>query len=140
MMSLIRYQPASLLSQFSDEINRLFDTRDNPVAEWSPAVDIKESDKEYLIHADVPGVKADDIDVTLEDGVLTIRGDRTWDKTSEQEGYKHVERAYGTFYRRFALPDTADADQVKAKSNNGVLEIHIPKQAKALPRKIKVGS
>ncbi|MBN1378809.1 MAG: Hsp20/alpha crystallin family protein [Gammaproteobacteria bacterium] len=139
-MSLIRYQPSNLLAQFNDEINRLFDARNNPVSEWSPAVDVKETDKEYVIHADVPGVEAKDIDVTLEDGVLTIRGERNWSNEQENESYKRVERAYGSFFRRFSLPDTADAESVKAKSNNGVLEIVIPKQEKALPRKITVNS
>lgn len=137
-MSLIRYQPSNLLAQFNDEMNRLFDARYNPVTEWSPAVDVKETDKEYVIHADVPGVDAKDIDITLEDGVLTIRGERNWSNEKENEAYKRVERAYGSFYRRFSLPDTADAESVQAKSSNGVLEIVIPKQEKALPRKIKV--
>lgn len=137
-MSLIRYQPSNLLAQFNDEINRLFDARYNPVTEWSPAVDVKEMDKQYIIHADIPGVEAKDIDITLEDGVLTIRGERQWQDEQQNESYKRVERAYGSFYRRFSLPDTADADSVQAKSTNGVLEIVIPKQEKALPRKIKV--
>ena len=137
-MSLIRYQPNNLLAQFGDEINRLFDARYNPVTEWSPAVDVKEEDKQYVIQADVPGVKAEDIDITLEDGVLTIKGERAWGKNEEEQGYRRVERARGTFYRRFGLPDTADADSVKAKSANGVLQIVIPKQEKVLPRKIKV--
>jgi HSP20 family protein len=139
-MSLIRYQPSNLLAQFNDEINRLFDARNNPVTEWSPAVDVKEMDKQYIIHADIPGVEAKDIDITLEDGVLTIRGERKWQDEQQNESYKRVERAYGSFYRRFSLPDTADADSVQAKSSNGVLEIVIPKQEKALPRKIKVNS
>ncbi len=137
-MSLIRYQPSSLLTQFNDEINRLFDSRYNNVSEWSPAVDIKETEKEYVIHTDLPGVDAKDIDITLEDGVLSIRGERAWSDDKENESYKRVERAYGSFYRRFSLPDTADAEMVKAKSSEGVLEVVIPKQAKALPRKIKV--
>ena len=139
-MSLIRYQPSSILSQFGDEINRLFENRYSSVTEWSPAVDIKETEKEYVIHADLPGVDAKDIDVTLEDGVLSIRGERSWSNEKDNESYKRVERAYGSFYRRFSLPDTADAEQVRANSNNGVLQIVIPKQKKALPRKIQVGS
>lgn len=137
-MNLVRYQSGNLLTQFNDEINRLFDARNNPTTEWSPAVDVKETEKEYVIKADVPGVEAKDIDITLEDGVLTIRGERAWSNDQENESYKRVERAYGSFYRRFGLPDTADAEQVQAKSNSGVLEIVIPKQEKALPRKIKV--
>lgn len=137
-MSLIRYEPNNLLSQFHDEISRLFDARNNPVAEWSPAVDVKETEKTYVIHADVPGVKLEDLDVTLENDVLTIKGERQWENKQESESYKRVERAYGTFYRRFVLPDTADAESVTAKTVDGVLEIVIPKQEKVLPRKIRI--
>jgi HSP20 family protein len=139
-MSLIRYEPANILSQFHDEIGRLFDSRFSPTTEWAPAVDVKETEKEYVIHADVPGVKPGDIDITLEDGVLTIKGSRNWADKEEAEGYKRVERARGTFYRRFALPDSADSESVSAKNKDGVLEIVIPKQEKVLPRKIKVNS
>lgn len=139
-MSLIRYEPTSLLSQFHDEVSRLFDARYNPTSEWAPAVDIKETDKQYIIHADVPGVDPKSLDVTLENDILTIKGERRWEETQESESYKRVERARGTFYRRFVLPDTADADSVTAKTRDGVLEVLIPKQEKVLPRKIKVES
>ena len=137
-MSLIRYEPSNLLTQFHDEISRLFDARYNPTSEWTPAVDVKETEKTYIIHADLPGVDAKDIDITLEDGVLTIKGERRWENKEETENYKRVERARGTFFRRFALPDTADSDSVTAKNKDGVLEIVIPKQEKVLPRKIKI--
>lgn len=137
-MSLIRYEPSNLLAQFNDEINRLFDARYNPVSEWSPAVDVRETANEYILNVDVPGVKAEDIDITLENGVLSLKGERSWESQEEQNDYKRVERARGSFYRSFSLPESADAEQVKAKSNNGVLEIVIPKQPKAQPRKIKV--
>ncbi|HEY3487562.1 MAG TPA: Hsp20/alpha crystallin family protein [Gammaproteobacteria bacterium] len=139
-MSLIRYEPANLLAQFHDEIGRLFDARFSPTAEWAPAVDVKETEKEYVIRADVPGVKPGDIDITLEDGVLTIKGERNWENKEEADTYKRVERARGTFYRRFALPDSADSESVSAKNKDGVLEIVIPKQEKVLPRKIKINS
>lgn len=139
-MSLIRYEPTSLLSQFHDEVSRLFDARYNPTSEWSPAVDIKETDKQYVIHADVPGVDPKSLDVTLENDILTIKGERRWEESKESESYKRVERARGMFYRRFVLPDTADADSVTAKTRDGVLEVVIPKQEKVLPRKIKVES
>lgn len=139
-MSLIRYEPANLLAQFHDEIGRLFDARFSPTSEWAPAVDVKETEKEYVIHADVPGVKPADIDITLEDGVLTIKGTRNWEEKDQSENYKRVERARGTFFRRFALPDSADSESVSAKNKDGVLEIVIPKQEKVLPRKIKINS
>jgi HSP20 family protein len=139
-MSLIRYEPANLLAQFHDEIGRLFDARVSPASEWAPAVDVKETAKEYVIHADVPGVKPADIDITLEDGVLTIKGARNWESGEEAENYKRVERARGTFFRRFVLPDSADSESVSAQNRDGVLEIVIPKQEKVLPRKIKINS
>ena len=137
-MSLLRYQPKNLLAQFHDEIGQLFDQRLNPSAEWLPAVDVQENAKEYIIHVDLPGVKSEDIDITLENGLLALKGSRNWDETTEEKNYKRVERARGTFYRQFALPDTADADAVTAKFDQGVLEVTVPKQEKVLPRKIKV--
>lgn len=139
-MAITRYEPANLLAQFHDEIGRLFDARFNPVTEWTPAVDVRETEKEYVLHADVPGVKPEDIEITLEDDILTIRGSRNWEDRQESENYKRVERVRGTFFRRFVLPDTADSASVSARNKDGVLEIVIPKQEKALPRKIKINS
>lgn len=107
-------------------------------SDWIPAVDIQETEKEFILHADIPGVEPDDIDVHMEDGMLSIKGERHSETKEEGEGYKRIERNRGTFYRRFSLPDTANADKISAKSNNGVLEITIPKQEKAQARKIKV--
>ncbi|HKJ87052.1 MAG TPA: Hsp20/alpha crystallin family protein, partial [Gammaproteobacteria bacterium] len=92
----------------------------------------------YTITADLPGVDTENIDVSLENGVLTIRGERKEDQREESGEYKRMERVRGTFFRRFTLPDTADAENVKAKSHNGILEIVIPKQKAVQPRKIKV--
>lgn len=148
-MSLVRYEPWGLLNQLHGNIDRMFDTQmsrlrdeDSPLsaADWTPAVDIREEDQRYVIHADVPGVNPDDIEVNMEDGVLTIKGERSTETTDEKAGYKRVERVRGSFYRRFSLPETADADGISAKSRNGVLEVVIPKQAKVLPKRIKVES
>jgi HSP20 family protein len=139
-MAITRYEPANLLAQFHDEIGRLFDARFNPVTEWTPAVDVRETEREYVIHADVPGVKPEDIDITLENDVLTIKGSRNWEDRQETGDYKRVERARGTFFRRFVLPDTADSASVSAKNKDGVLEVVIPKKEKAQPRKIKINS
>jgi HSP20 family protein len=114
------------------------ETSNISTSDWVPAVDIKETDKEFLIHADIPGVDTDDIDVHMEDGMLTIKGERESETKENRDGYKRVERHRGTFYRRFSLPDTANADKISAKSHHGVLEITIPKQEKAQPRKIQV--
>jgi HSP20 family protein len=143
IMALVRYEPWGLLNQFSRELDNLF-ARPNGVegavatADWSPAVDIKETETEFKILADIPGVDPKDIEVHMEDGVLTIKGERESTKQEEKEGYKRIERSYGSFYRRFSMPDTANADKISAKSVNGVLEVTIPKQEKTQPRKISV--
>ena len=147
-MSVIRYEPLGMLRRFHDEVSRLFDEDYYGVAggdqssaatsHWAPAVDIKEEQDRYVLRADVPGVDSKDIEITMENGVLTIKGERKLEEKEEREGYKRVERVYGTFFRRFTLPDTADAEKVSASSKNGVLEVTIPKQEKVQPRKIKV--
>lgn len=148
-MNVVRYEPWGLLRRFNEDVNQLFsESRNLPVGEddrssivtsnWSPAVDIKEEDERFVLKADIPGVDPKDIDVTMEDGVLTIKGERKHESEEEAEGYKRVERSYGSFYRRFSLPDTADAERVTAKGKDGVLEVFIPKQEKVQPRRIAV--
>ncbi len=144
-MNIIRYEPWGLLNQLHGEFDRFLDTRlrddDTGVAatsDWTPAVDIKEESERFVIHADVPGVDPKDIDVHMENGVLTIKGNREGEHKEEREGYKRVERVHGSFFRRFSLPDTADADKISAVAKNGVLEVVIPKQEIVQPRKITV--
>ncbi len=142
-MSLVRYQPWNTVDQFRREMDRFFNQRsenDSNVvsSDWLPAVDIKETENAYELHADLPGIEPENIDVHAENGVLTIKGERNSEKKDETADYKRVERSYGSFYRRFTLPETADADKIEAKCKHGVLEIVIPKQAKAQPRKITV--
>lgn len=142
-MAVMRYEPWNLLNQLHDEVNRVFDTRlgrsrddtGQVVSDWTPAVDIREDQDRYVILADVPGVDIKDIEITLENGMLTLRGQR---EPGEQNGYKRAERPRGSFYRRFTLPDTVDAERVGAKGRNGVIEISIPKAQKVQPRKIAV--
>lgn len=146
-MNLTHYD-AYAMKPRNGELGRLFDTlmprfeRAETAAgyDWAPAVDIREDDDSYIIHADVPGIKPADIDVSLEDGVLTIRGERRLDNQQAGDGYRRVERVTGTFYRRFTIPDTADQEKVTARCNDGVLEIAIEKQEKAMPRKIAVNA
>ncbi len=141
-MAITHYQPWGLLNQLQRELERTHTagTSDGSIAtaEWAPAVDIKEENDKFVLHADIPGVKPDDIDVSMEEGVLTIKGEKKTEATTEQEGYKRVERSYGSFYRRFSLPDTANADAISAKSQHGVLEIVIPKREAVKPKKINV--
>ena len=143
-MSLARYEPWYLVNRLQRDLDRLFagpalgDEPQQSVADWVPPVDIREEDKQFVIHADLPGVEPKNIEVTLEKGVLTIRGRRDLETRDEQKGFRRVERTSGQFYRRFSLPDTADSQAVKARFTNGVLEVAIPKQAQVLPRRINV--
>ena len=142
-MSLIRYRPANLFDRFDNEINRhLFNTRSadatNQTRDWSPAVDIREEDSRYVLEADIPGVAREDLDITLEDSVLTIKGKRANKDEESREGYRRRERVLGRFVRQFSLPDTVNTEAISAVITDGVLEIGIPKQEKPEPRKITV--
>ena len=146
-MALIRYEPWNLLNQLQREVNRLFETSrsgdeeaGHMLADWMPAVDIKEEATQFVIHADLPGVDIKDIDITLENGVLTLKGQRAAEKKEETEQYRRVERVRGTFLRRFSLPDAVDAEKVSAKCKDGVLEVVVPKREAAQPRRIAIES
>jgi len=144
-MTLMKYEPWNLLDQMRREMDRALDTRTAEgssvaTSDWVPAVDIKEEKDSFVIVADIPGVDPKDIEVHMENGMLTIKGEKESEKKDEREGYKRVERSFGSFYRRFSLPDTADAEKIAAKSNNGVLEVRIAKQDQVQPRKISVNS
>lgn len=146
-MNIARYEPRyrglGLLNRLlSDDFDNLLtpysDRTADTVADWTPAVDIREEDTAYVLTADLPGVKPDAIDVTMEKGILTIRGSRDEETTEEEGGYKRYERVRGSFMRRFALPDTANGDDIQAKTEHGVLHVTIPKHAEPKPRKITV--
>lgn len=146
-MSLVHYDPWNGMRQLQDDINRLFSgwsTNDSSgvTADWVPSVDINEFEDRFQLFVDVPGVDPKAVDITLESGVLTITGERFLQAATDDETVirRRTERGSGRFYRRFILPETVDADKVKAIDRHGVLEILIPKQAKALPRKIKVAA
>ncbi|MDH5552298.1 MAG: Hsp20/alpha crystallin family protein [Nitrosomonas sp.] len=138
-MNITRYEPWGLLSQLQRELAHGNAAEGSTAtAEWAPAVDIKEEANKFVIHADIPGVKPEEINVSMEDGVLTIKGEKKTEAKTDEEGYKRIERTYGSFYRRFSLPDTANADAISAQSKNGVLEIIIPKREAVQPKKIEV--
>ena len=150
-MSLVRYEPYGLLNRFQNELNRLGladpladavndDSSNVAVSQWRPAVDIKEEENQYTILADIPGVDPKDIDITMANGVLSIKGEKDDEHVEESNGFKRVERSSGSFYRRFSLPDTADADNIKAVSKDGVLKLVLPKHQKAQAKKITVNS
>jgi len=142
-MSLVRYEPIGLFDQFNNELNRFFtNTRPaaaaNDVRNWAPAVDIREENDRFVLIADIPGVKREEVEVTLEDGVLSIKGERRVETEEAREGFHRKERVHGSFLRQFTLPDTVNTDSISATVTDGVLEIGIPKQAKPEPRKISV--
>ncbi|CAK0739906.1 HSP20 family protein [Gammaproteobacteria bacterium] len=145
-MASIRQSPWFTLNQLQEEMNRLFERAVTPdpesgaaaTAEWIPLVDICEEQDRFVLLADIPAVDPKEIHITMEKGVLTISGDRHSEDRAENDVLKRIERPSGAFYRRFILPDTADAEHVLARGSNGVLEITIPKHERAQPRRIVV--
>ena len=109
-------------------------------SQWVPRVDIKEEADRFLLFADLPGVDPQDIEVQMDKGMLTIKGERREERASETESYSRIERRHGVFHRRFALPDSADPERISASGHNGVLTISIPKRPETTPRRIQVGS
>ncbi len=144
-MSLVRYNnPWNLLNSLQRELydpafsHSVDDDASVATANWAPSVDISENEKEFTLLADIPGVNPKDIEISMEKGVLTIKGERSTENVEEGENYRRVERQSGQFYRRFTLPDSANADKIEAKSEHGVLRITIPKQEVAVSRRIDV--
>jgi len=142
MLARVYRDPMDTFRGIRGELDRVFNTNaagyTDTATDWVPAVDIKEVKGAYEVVADVPGVEPKDIDVSLEDGVLTVKGERKSENKDEGEGYTRTERSHGSFYRRFTLPDTADADNITAKTEHGVLKLYIPKKEKVMPKKISV--
>lgn len=146
MTAIMRWDPFRELEEMSDRLNRVFarpSVRTNgkenlTVADWVPTVDISETDGTYQIKAELPEVKKEDVKVTLEDGILTIQGERRREKEEQTTKYHRVERSYGSFVRSFSLPDQVDEGGVKAEYKDGVLNLTIPKSEKAKPRAIEV--
>lgn len=140
-MAIQKYQPTGLFEQFQNEISNLFDTpalSNFGTEEWAPAVDIKDEDNQFVIHADLPGVKSKDINVSVDNGMLTIKGQREIEKKQEKDNYKRIERFSGSFMRRFSLPESANIDKIFAKTKDGVLELTIPKNKKTVAKRIDV--
>ncbi len=152
-MTLMRYEPLAYnnwnaLQHLTDEFfNNVNSESKKTVAEdrvnknsWTPAVDIQEQENNFIIYADIPGVDPSTIEIQMENAVLTINGERDTLGAANKDSFKRQERSTGHFYRRFSLPDSVDVDNIKAKSNNGVLELTIPKSEKIKARRIKIDS
>ncbi len=129
--------PFSNLRLFEDTLNRLFD-QPSSARPWSPSVDIAENENELTLTADLPGVKMEDLEIKIEESVLTLSGSRKFENEEKKGNYHRIERAYGSFHRAFSLPDTVDAEKVKAHFDNGVLKVALPKKEVAKPRSIKI--
>ena len=127
-----------------DQINRLFNdgleraSQESNLTAWAPAVDIYETEHELVVKADLPDVDAKDLDIRVENNILTIRGERQFEKNVNQDNYLRVERAYGAFSRSFSLANTVNSEAIKADYQNGVLTLSIPKREEAKPKQIKV--
>jgi len=133
-MTVVRYEPWALLNRLHRELDQTV-ARD---ASWAPAVDIHEEAQRFVVRADLPGVKPADIEVTADKGVLTLRGQRLIEQRDSDGHYARVERVAGKFVRTFTLPENVQADAITAQFKDGVLELAIPKVAKAEPRRIEV--
>ena len=148
-MATVRYEPWGVVSQLQNEINRVFgnwneaDSSSAATAQWVPAVDVQEFADRFQLLIDLPGVDPKEVEITLDNGVLTVAGERREEKQVQAKGQEEPqqqrnERRMGRFHRRFILPDTVDAEKVNAAGRNGVLEIVIAKHPKAQPRRITV--
>ena len=147
-MALIRWEPVAELNTIQNEMNRLFNTFFDPSAptgrangttrRWLPPMDLVETPDHYVLRADLPGLSDGDVNIQLEDNVLTISGQRKTEHQDQQEGYYRLERAFGSFHRSLTLPDGVDPDSVQAHFDRGVLEIRIPKPEQKKPRTVQI--
>jgi HSP20 family protein len=144
MRILTRWEPSRGLTTLQDQINRLFSSslertgEEASLSAWAPAVDIYETEHELVVKADLPEVDSKDLDIRVENNILTIRGERKFEKKVNEENYLRVERSYGSFARSFTLANTVNAEAIKADYQNGVLTLSIPKREEAKPKQIKV--
>jgi HSP20 family protein len=144
-MTLIRYEPWSVLDRLHRQVDQIFgDSFATPAASsegsvtWIPSVDVHEEQDKFVVRADLPGVEPKDISITAENRVLTLRGERQFERRENQKGFERLERVEGSFLRRFTLPNNVQDDQIKARHVNGVLEVTIPKVPAPEPRRVSV--
>jgi len=145
-MAIIRWDPFRDLVTLREKMNRLFEDavtgrgedKDLVTSSWAPAVDIYEDENQLVLTAEVPGIEEKDIEIKLEDNTLSIHGERKMEKETKEENYHRIERAYGSFYRSFTLPNYIDQEKIRAEHENGVLKITMPKRPELKPRKVKI--
>jgi HSP20 family protein len=144
MSAITRWDPFRNLTAFQDQFNRMFEStlkanQDNSaLTTWAPAVDIYETENELVLKADLPEVEEKDIDVRIENNMLTIRGERKFEKSLKEDNYLRVERTFGSFSRSFSLPNTVDTETIRAIYKNGVLTVELPKRAESKPKQVRI--
>jgi len=144
-MSITRWDPFRNISTLQDQINRAFESSlqvnrgDNgALTTWAPAVDIYETENELVLKADIPDMNEKDLDIRVENNMLTIRGERKFEQKVKEDNYLRIERTYGSFSRSFGLPNTVNTEGIKAEYKNGVLTVELPKRAESKPKQVKV--
>jgi HSP20 family protein len=144
MNTITRWDPFHGLNSLQEQVIRLFEsnlparTDNSALTAWAPAVDIYETENELVLKADLPAVEEKDLDVRIENNMLTIRGERKFEQNVNEDNYLRVERTYGSFSRSFSLPNTVNTEAIKAEYKNGVLSIELPKRAESKPKQVKI--
>ena len=143
-MALVRWDPGREVDTLQSEVNRIFDTffgaNETRSRRWVPAMDLVETDDHLVLRADLPGLKREDVEIELKDGVLTVSGERKAEQQDRSEGFYRVERAFGSFSRSLSLPKGTDAGRVTAEFEDGVLEVRIPKPEETKPVRVEIGA
>jgi HSP20 family protein len=146
MMNIVKYDPFRELRSLQEEMNRLFNlgvsrsegSEDIVRGAWSPSVDIFENQDKIILEAELAGMKPEEVDISIENNVITLKGERKFEKTEDNDNYHRVERSYGSFVRSFTLPRTVVSDEAEANFENGILSITLPKREEAKARKIEI--
>lgn len=144
MTSMIRFSPSTELRRLQREIDQIFNgmypgaEEDAETMQWTPRVDLSETDDAYLIHMDVPGIKREDLEINYQDGTLTIRGHRQESHEEERGSVVRMERSYGRFFRSFSLPTSIQTENISASYEDGVLKINVPKAEESKPKRIEL--
>ena len=141
---ITRWEPFRNLSTLQEQVNRLFETSfksnadNSTMTTWAPAVDIYETENELVLKADLPDISEKDLDIRVENNMLTVRGERKFEQKVNEDNYLRIERTYGSFSRSFSLPNTVNTEAIKAEYKNGVLTVQLPKRAESKPKQVKV--
>jgi len=144
MNSITRWEPFRNVSSLQEQVNRLFESTfphkgdESTLTAWAPAVDVYETENELVIKADLPEISEKDLDVRVENNMMTIRGERKFEQQVKEDSYLRMERAYGSFSRSFSLPNTVNTEAINAEYKNGVLTVTLPKRAESKPKQVKI--